>query len=97
MISRVLLAFILVNLTYGLNNGLGRTPQMGRINDSLSDWANDWFVGWNSWYNFGCNYNEKRIQQTVDVIVGSGLAALGYEYSLFPYLSNLWESLLVYV
>ncbi|CAF1070281.1 unnamed protein product [Adineta steineri] len=35
---------------------------------------------WNSWYNFWCNYSEKRIQQTVDIIVNSGLAAAGYEY-----------------
>lgn len=37
-------------------------------------------AGWNSWYNFWCNYSEKRIQQTVDVIVSSGLAAAGYQY-----------------
>lgn len=34
MISSVLLASILVSFTYGLNNGLGRTPQMGKINES---------------------------------------------------------------
>ncbi|CAF1035035.1 unnamed protein product [Rotaria sordida] len=65
MISRrLLLIFILVNLSYGLNNGLGKTPQMG----------------WNSWYNFRCNYTEKMIQETVDIIINSGLAAAGYEY-----------------
>ncbi|CAF1353096.1 unnamed protein product [Rotaria sordida] len=65
MISRrLLLIFILVNVIYGLNNGLGKTPQMG----------------WNSWYNFWCNYTEKMIQQTVDIIINSGLAAAGYEY-----------------
>ncbi|UJR29415.1 hypothetical protein I4U23_010627 [Adineta vaga] len=37
-------------------------------------------VRWNSWYNFWCNYSEKRIQQTVDIIINSGLAAAGYEY-----------------
>ncbi|CAF2944049.1 unnamed protein product [Rotaria sp. Silwood2] len=55
---------MLVNVSYGLNNGLGKTPQMG----------------WNSWYNFWCNYTEKMIQQTVDIILDSGLAAAGYEY-----------------
>ncbi|CAF1193285.1 unnamed protein product [Didymodactylos carnosus] len=55
---------MLVVVSHGLNNGLGRTPQMG----------------WNSWYNFQCNYNEKKIQQTVDTIIATGLAALGYEY-----------------
>ncbi|CAF4627709.1 unnamed protein product [Rotaria sp. Silwood1] len=53
-----------VNVSYGLNNGLGKTPQMG----------------WNSWYNFWCNYTEKMIQQTVDIIINSGLASVGYEY-----------------
>ncbi|CAF1215039.1 unnamed protein product [Adineta ricciae] len=37
-------------------------------------------MGWNSWYNFQCNYSEKRIQKTVDIIISSGLAAAGYEY-----------------
>jgi hypothetical protein len=39
--------------------------------------------GWNSWNHFGCNINEKLIQQTADTIVSTGLAAAGYEYSLF--------------
>jgi hypothetical protein len=36
MISRFLVVFILVGVSYGLNNGLGRTPQMGKINKNFT-------------------------------------------------------------
>jgi alpha-galactosidase len=44
---------------------------------------NIFLLGWNSWNHFGCNINEKLIQQTADVIVSTGLAAAGYQYGLF--------------
>jgi alpha-galactosidase len=47
-----------------LNNGLGRTPQMG----------------WNSWNKFACNVSESLIKQTANKIVELGLDRLGYEY-----------------
>ncbi|XP_054798207.1 alpha-galactosidase 3 isoform X2 [Prosopis cineraria] len=47
-----------------LNNGLGRTPQMG----------------WNSWNFFACNINETVIRETADALVSTGLADLGYVY-----------------
>ncbi|KAG2633959.1 hypothetical protein PVAP13_2NG224303 [Panicum virgatum] len=47
-----------------LQNGLGRTPQMG----------------WNSWNHFNCNINEQTIRQVADAMVDTGLAKLGYEY-----------------
>lgn len=47
-----------------LDNGLGRTPQMG----------------WNSWNHFACNINEQLIRQTADILVQTGLAKLGYTY-----------------
>ncbi|XP_031249694.1 alpha-galactosidase-like isoform X2 [Pistacia vera] len=47
-----------------LDNGLGRTPQMG----------------WNSWNHFNCKIEEKLIRETADAMVSSGLAAAGYEY-----------------
>eukprot|EP01123_Difflugia_compressa_P003769 TRINITY_DN15076_c0_g1_i2.p1 TRINITY_DN15076_c0_g1~~TRINITY_DN15076_c0_g1_i2.p1 ORF type:complete len:529 (-),score=89.40 TRINITY_DN15076_c0_g1_i2:110-1654(-) len=50
--------------TQSLNNGLGKTPQMG----------------WNSWNHFGCNINEELIKSTISVITTSGLAAAGYKY-----------------
>uniref|UniRef100_A0A2P2NIB7 Alpha-galactosidase n=1 Tax=Rhizophora mucronata TaxID=61149 RepID=A0A2P2NIB7_RHIMU len=47
-----------------LENGLGRTPQMG----------------WNTWNRFHCNINETLIRETADALVSSGLAAVGYKY-----------------
>ncbi|MFI9006136.1 glycoside hydrolase family 27 protein [Actinosynnema sp. NPDC053489] len=47
-----------------LENGLGRTPQLG----------------WNDWNSFGCNVNEGLVRQTADVMVSSGMAAAGYQY-----------------
>ncbi|KAJ9540062.1 hypothetical protein OSB04_026568 [Centaurea solstitialis] len=47
-----------------LDNGLGRTPQMG----------------WNSWNHFACNIEEKLIRETADAMVSTGLAAAGYKY-----------------
>ncbi|MCO5564530.1 hypothetical protein L7F22_018192 [Adiantum nelumboides] len=49
---------------YGLDNGLGRTPQMG----------------WNSWNHFGCRIDEQIIRATADAMVSTGLAKLGYIY-----------------
>ena len=37
-------------------------------------------MGWNSWYNFTCHFNQSMIEQTVDVIVQKGLDKLGYTY-----------------
>jgi len=50
--------------TLALNNGVGRTPQMG----------------WNSWNKFSCNITESLIKQTADRIVELGLDKLGYNY-----------------
>ncbi|XP_058097779.1 alpha-galactosidase 1-like isoform X4 [Magnolia sinica] len=47
-----------------LSNGLGLTPPMG----------------WNSWNHFYCKIEEKIIRETVDALVSSGLAKLGYHY-----------------
>ena len=60
------LLFFLFLLEYylSLDNGLGKTPQMG----------------WNSWNKFGCNINEKLIIDTIDALVNSGLASAGYKY-----------------
>ncbi|CAF1045853.1 unnamed protein product [Adineta ricciae] len=64
--------FFLIGYCSALDNGLGRTPQMG----------------WNSWNHFGCDINEKLIQQTADTIVATGLAAAGYE---FVNLDDCWQ------
>lgn len=47
-----------------LDNGLGRTPQMG----------------WNSWNHFHCNINQTVLKETADAFVSSGLARFGYQY-----------------
>eukprot|EP00252_Welwitschia_mirabilis_P008551 TRINITY_DN2047_c0_g1_i1.p1 TRINITY_DN2047_c0_g1~~TRINITY_DN2047_c0_g1_i1.p1 ORF type:complete len:173 (+),score=23.31 TRINITY_DN2047_c0_g1_i1:70-588(+) len=47
-----------------LQNGLGRTPQMG----------------WNSWNHFGCNISETMIRETADALVSNGFDKLGYVY-----------------
>ncbi|KAF9587948.1 hypothetical protein IFM89_006273 [Coptis chinensis] len=47
-----------------LNNGLGRSPQMG----------------WNSFNHFPCTLNEELIRETADAMVSTGLSVLGYEY-----------------
>ncbi|GAA0140249.1 galactosidase [Lithospermum erythrorhizon] len=47
-----------------VENGLGRTPQMG----------------WNSWNHFQCNIDEKLVKETADALVSTGLAAAGYHY-----------------
>lgn len=55
------------NSNYGrfqLNNGIGKTPQMG----------------WNSWNFFACAINETVIRETADALISTGLADLGYVY-----------------
>jgi len=53
-------------LVNGLDNGLGRTPQLG----------------YNSWYDLLCDsiMNENTIKKTADAIINRGLHALGYTY-----------------
>ncbi|ONK56613.1 uncharacterized protein A4U43_C10F10740 [Asparagus officinalis] len=47
-----------------IENGLGRSPQMG----------------WNSWNHFQCDIDEQMIKETADAMVSTGLASLGYRY-----------------
>ena len=47
-----------------LDNGLGRTPQMG----------------WNSWNHFHCGVNQTVLQETADAFIKYGLDKLGYVY-----------------
>ena len=44
---------LLASGAIALDNGVGRTPQMG----------------WNSWNKFACNISESLIRQTADKIV----------------------------
>ncbi|MBA3706286.1 MAG: glycoside hydrolase family 27 protein, partial [Bacteroidetes bacterium] len=47
-----------------LANGLALTPPMG----------------WNSWNSFQCTITEKIVKQMADIMVSSGMAAVGYKY-----------------
>lgn len=47
-----------------LDNGLARTPPMG----------------WNSWYRFRCQFNERIVRETANAMVRSGMRAAGYRY-----------------
>ena len=59
-----IILILLINSIICLNNGLGKTPQMG----------------WNSWNKFGCNINETLIKETIDTLNSSGLLEAGYNY-----------------
>ena len=59
-----LVFLVLANACCGLDNGLGRTPQMG----------------WNSWNHFSCNVNDTLIRDTVDIFVAKGLDKHSYKY-----------------
>jgi alpha-galactosidase len=60
----VVIIVFLFGCSLGLNNGLGKTPQMG----------------WNSWNKFACNVNETVVRQTIDAFISSGLSRYGYNY-----------------
>ena len=59
-----LVFLVLANACCGLDNNLGRTPQMG----------------WNSWNHFRCNVNDTIIRDTADIFVAKGLDKHGYKY-----------------
>ncbi len=37
-------------------------------------------MGWNPWYVWGCNIDDKKIRQAADLLVSTGLAGYGYNY-----------------
>ena len=57
---------IFLQIVHSLDNGLGRTPQMG----------------WNTWNKFACNINEELIKNTIDALNSSGLLEAGYKYAV---------------
>ena len=85
VLTRILVLVILFRVSYELNNGLGRTPQMGKTSNIIRNICHIYSIeGWNSWNHFGCNVDEKLIKHVADTIISTGLAAAGYEYGLFP-------------
>ena len=62
-LATLIVAAIVVG-TFGLNNGLARTPQMG----------------WNSWNHFHCNISDKLVRETADAFIAKGLDKHGYKY-----------------
>lgn len=100
-LTRMLVLVSLFRVSYELDNGLGRTPQMGKTPNTIRDICHIYSIeGWNSWNHFGCNVDEKLIKHVADTIISTGLAAAGYEYGLlatdvsfgscfsFPFLSS---------
>ena len=55
---------LFARLAFGLDNGLGKVPQMG----------------WNSWNHFGCDISDDIIRQTADAFGTYGLDKFGYRY-----------------
>jgi alpha-galactosidase len=37
-------------------------------------------MGWNDWYTFFCNVDERLVEQTADAMVSSGMRDAGYQY-----------------
>ena len=61
----LLLSLLLRSLgSLALDNGLGRTPQMG----------------WSSWNHFRCDFNQTLVEKIADAFISLGLDKLGYEY-----------------
>ena len=66
-LSVLLLPFIFLAClpsALALNNGLALRPQMG----------------WNTWEFAYCNINETLVRSSAQVLINSGLAAVGYTY-----------------
>ena len=59
-----LLIALLFRGAAGLDNGVGLTPAMG----------------YNSWYDYGCNLDQAELELTVKAMQDEGLVALGYTY-----------------
>jgi len=64
IMKAVVAVLCLCAVALALDNGLGRTPQMG----------------WNSWNKFACSINEQLIKDTIDTLVENGFVDAGYNY-----------------
>lgn len=65
MKKNILLLFFITTTAFAQKyEGLAKTPPMG----------------WNSWNTFEINIDEKLVKETADIMVSSGMAAVGYNY-----------------
>jgi hypothetical protein len=83
-ISTLFYLLIFIQFSDQLNNDLGKTSQMGTIEQKFCIYIYiKLYIGWNSWNHFGCHINEITVRQIADAMVATDLAAVGYEYDLF--------------
>ena len=85
IVSIVLSLLFFARISHELDNGLGRTPQMGKSKgEDLGKNQISIFPveGWNSWNHFHCDINETVVRQTADAMVATGLTAAGYQYGM---------------
>ncbi len=61
-----------VEPAFARDDGLARTPPMG----------------WNAWQRFQCDVSTKMIQEQVDALVRTGLAAVGFKYVI---IDDCWQ------
>ena len=69
-----ILCFLLIAVKVGADPtgyNLGKTPQLG----------------WNSWNQFGCDYDEVKIRNVTDYLVSTGMVKAGYTYLI---LDDCW-------
>ena len=63
-IISILVLLTVIQMSAGLDTGLGKTPAMG----------------WNSWNYYGCNINEEIVRETAQLLISTCLAKKGYVY-----------------
>ncbi|KAI0651654.1 alpha-galactosidase [Trametes meyenii] len=74
-ISWAIAILTVLSQTYvlALDNGLAITPQMG----------------WNTYYHYGCNFNEQIVVDVANAMISNNLTALGYNHVL---LDDCWQA-----
>ena len=63
IINLIFLSYCILEI-FPLDNGLGKTPQMG----------------WNTWNKYGCNINSELIEKSITFLANSELNDAGYRY-----------------
>jgi alpha-galactosidase len=55
-------------------------PAAGAPSASINGLAQTPYLGWNTYYGLGSNFNEQTIESVADAMVSSGLKGAGYQY-----------------